>query len=125
MANRWRALAGDLTARESQLAQGTADPAELARVRVELDAARSMIESQVLGIISRDQELRRREDGLRSRDAEIVSLRAQLVAAEELRVTMEYETLESSPKRGPELEVVSALAATPRETETGPPGGVE
>ncbi|XP_074289636.1 uncharacterized protein LOC141614792 [Silene latifolia] len=44
MANRWRALAGDLAAREARLSQGTADPAELARVRTELEAASSTIE---------------------------------------------------------------------------------
>ncbi|XP_074313776.1 uncharacterized protein LOC141648969 [Silene latifolia] len=34
---------------------------------------------------------------------------------------MEYKTLESSPEMGPEQEVLSALAATLRGTETGPP----
>ncbi|XP_074284383.1 uncharacterized protein LOC141609004 [Silene latifolia] len=125
MANRWKALAGDLVAREARLSQGTADPTELARVRAELDTARSMIEAQGLGITRRDPELRSREDELRSRDAEIASLRAQLAAAEELYVEIERETLESSPERESEQVVVSALAATPRETGTGPTGGAE
>ena len=98
---------------------------ELARVRAELEAARSTIAGQDLGIIRRDQDLRRHEDELRSRDAEIASLKAQLAAAEELHVEMERETLESSPERESELVVVSALAATPSETRTGPTGDVE
>ncbi|XP_074267009.1 uncharacterized protein LOC141590310 [Silene latifolia] len=58
--------------------RGATDPAELARVRAELDTARSTIEAQGLGITSCDQELRRREDGLQSKDAKIASLRAQV-----------------------------------------------